>query len=274
MCLTRWLLAAFMAAGSVLASAQDGSASVEITLPPPTLTQWLQGRETPLDTFYQKYLLADSIPIVSSRHVSDEALLQARYIITTMMSRIPDARDVMLQHHFRVGIVGKDENVTDMPECRIMPKLWPGTDWDKRGRGYGATPQIPLMTCGEENIVFQPDRRERYAHESIMVHEFGHNIDFALRRARPGFEARLQECFRLAKEEGLWRGTYSMTNSGEYFAEGLQAWFNTCNMYVELDGRRQRIKTRDQLLGYDPRLHALLAGIMPETYLKGYHFDE
>jgi hypothetical protein len=91
-----------------------------------------------------------------------------------------------------------------------------------------------------------------------MVHEFGHNIDFGLRRARPGFEAPSAGVFRLAKEEGLWRGTYSNDQFGRILCRrpaGVVQTPATC--IVELDGRRQRIKTRDQLLGYDPRLHAL-----------------
>lgn len=244
-----------------------------IGMPPATLTQWLAGQESPLDTYYRKYLDAEGLAILSSRYVSDEALVQARLIINTMLSRIPEARTEMLRSHFRIGIIGAYENVTDMPECRVMPQWWPDTDWDARGRGYGATESIPLMTCGEENIIKIPGYNERYSHESIMVHEFAHNVDYGLRKARPEFEAQLQDAFRQAQNEGLWAGTYSMSNDAEYFAEGVQAWFNTCNMYVPIDGKRVLIKTRTQLKEYDPRLHALLSTVMPDDYLTGYHFE-
>ncbi len=244
-----------------------------ITLPPTTLTQWLAGKESKLDTYYRKHLDANGLSIVSSRFVSDSALVQARYIINTMLSRIPEAKQVMLDKHFRIGIIGAYENVTDMPECRIMPVWWPDTDWDARGRGYGATISIPLMTCGEENIIKIPNYTERYLHESIMVHEFAHNVDFGLRRGREGFEQKLLDAFSNAQSKGLWKGTYSMSNSEEYFAEGVQAWFNTCNMYVTINGRYTRIQTREQLKAYDPTLHALLAEVMPSTYMQGYHFE-
>ncbi len=244
-----------------------------ITLPPASLTQWLSGKETPLDTYYRKHIDAGGLSIVSSRYVSDETLVQAHYVITTMLSRIPEAKQVMLDMHFRVGIVGAYENVTDMPECRVMPLWWPDTDWDARGRGYGATENLPLMTCGEENIVRIPNYKERYQHESILVHEFAHNVDFGLRRGREGFQQKLRAAFNNAKEKGLWKNTYSMNNSAEYFAEGVQAWFNTCNMYVVVNGHRTRIQTRAQLKDYDPMLHDLISEVMPDTYLKGYHFE-
>ncbi len=244
-----------------------------ITLPPTTLTQWLEGKESKLDTYYRKHLDAEGLSIVSSRYVADEALVQARYVINTMLSRIPEAKQVMLDKHFRVGIIGAYENVTDMPEYRVMPVWWPDTDWDARGRGYGATEFIPLMSCGEENIIKIPNYTERYLYESILVHEFAHNIDFGLRRGREGFEKKLLAAFENAKAKGLWAGTYSMSNSEEYFAEGAQAWFNTCNMYVMINGKSTRIQTREQLKAYDPMLHDVLAEVMPHTYLQGYHFE-
>ena len=81
-------------------------AQVQVTAPPPTLTQWLAGRESPLDEWYQKYVSADGLPIVASAAVSDTALLQARYIANHMLQRIPEARQEMIRCHFRIGVVG------------------------------------------------------------------------------------------------------------------------------------------------------------------------
>jgi alpha-glucosidase len=108
-----------------------------------------------------------------------------------------------------------------------------------------------------------------------MVHEFAHNVDFALRRINTEFRDSLIAAFNQAKREGLWGGTYSMTNSEEYFAEGAQAWFNTCRMVVpQKEGNRFTLKTREQLKAYDPRLYRLCASVFPEEHLHGYHFEE
>ena len=255
-------------------SQNPGNGSI-VTAPPSWLTQWIGGKESPLDPWYQKYVDADGLPVVASAAVSDTAMMQARYIACKMLERIPEARDEMVRCHFRIGVIGYKENVTDLPECRMMKVWWPNTDWDARGRGYGATTRLPVMSIGEENLVKIPGFRERYAHESIMVHEFAHNVDFALRRVRPEFGDSLDTAFREARREGLWSRTYSMSNSAEYFAEGVQAWFNACTMHVPaIDGSgRFYLRTRKQLQEYDPRLYRLCKSVFTEDHLHGYHFD-
>ena len=273
--------------GFVLMEAIWGTRSIppnehDITLPPTTLTQWLEYRESPLDLYYRKYVETDNLSIVSSRFVADEALVQCKKIVHAMMQRIPEAATVMNEHHFRIGVVGAYENITDMPECRKFNQYWPETNWDTRGRGYGATDYVPLMTCGEENIIKIMNYTERYPTESIMVHEFAHNIDFALRLINAPFldfangiefGTTLDNAYNHAYTSGLWAGTYSMENVAEYFAEGVQAWFNTCNMYVTIGGARTKLKTREQLKNYDIQLYNLLSRIMPTITLTGYHFD-
>lgn len=247
----------------------------EITAPPASITQWLDGKESPLGSWYKKYLDCDGLPILSSAAVSDTALLQARYIARTMLTRIPEARQEMIRCHFRIGVVGYKENITDLPECKMMKVWWPETDWDERGRGYGATLTIPVMSIGEENLVKIPNFKERYFEESIMVHEFAHNIDFAMRRVDAAFAAKLDAAFANAKKTGLWKGSYSMDNCEEYFAEGAQAWFDTCRMIVpkKTGSGSFKIVTRAQLKEYDPGLYDVLASVLPEEKLHGYHFD-
>lgn len=246
-----------------------------VTAPPADLTQWLNYKESPLDPFYKKYVSCDGLPILSSAAVSDAALLQACYIARQMLKRIPEAREEMIKCHFRIGVVGYKENITDLPECSVMPIWWPDTDWNERGRGYGATLALPVMSIGEENLVKIPNFQERYSTESIMVHEFAHNVDFALRRVNSKFKSDLEAAFQNAKKNGLWKDTYSMTNSEEYFAEGAQAWYDTCRMVVpNLNGTgTMKIKYRTELKAYDPDLYNLCASVFPEAKLKGYHFD-
>lgn len=266
-----------------------------ITLPPVDFTQWISisngvvyQAEVPLDLWYSKFLLAYSpdklysIPILSSRFVADSALLQVRNIVETMIKKIPSyAFDWMHEKFFRIGIVGAQENVTDLPEARAMPIWWPGTDWNARGRGYGATPSLPLMTCGEENIVYLPHSpfANRYATESIMVHEFAHNLDQGLRGdGKTGsegkqFEEELLAAFANAGTTGLWKGTYAMENAAEYWAEGVQAWYNTCRMIVPSPKGQFTLKYRSQLLEYDPTLYQLIEKHFSDENLKGYHFD-
>ena len=250
----------------------------EVTAPPASLTQWLNYQESPLDPWYTKYVEDDGFPILASAAVRDEALIQCRYIVHTMLEKHPEARTQMIKMHWRVAICGYQQNITDIPECSVMPVWWPDTDWNERGRGYGATEALPVMSIGEENIVKIPGFRERYYNESIMVHEFAHNVDYALRKAWSGFEKKLLDCYDNAKKSGRWQGgeyDYAMTNSEEYFAEAAQAWYNTCRMVVKdlSTGRKFTLKTREQLKEHDPDMYQLLSTVFTDEVLHGYHFD-
>lgn len=251
--------------------------SGEVTAPPASLTQWLAGTESPLSGWYTKYVEDEGFPILASAVVRDEALIQCRYIVHTMLEKHPEARRQMLAFHWRVAICGYQQNITDIPECAMMNVWWPDTDWNERGRGYGATEYLPVMSIGEENIVKIPNFRERYYNESIMVHEFAHNVDYALRKCWAGFEKKLLACYNHAKETGLWQAgiyDYAMSNSEEYFAEASQAWYNTCRMEVkDAAGKVFTLKTREQLQAHDPQMYELLSTVYTETYLTGYHFD-
>lgn len=257
---------------------EKGNEENVVTAPPADLLQWLDGKSSPLSPWYKKYICDEGFPILASAVVRDEALIQCRYIVHTMLSKHPEARTQMIKLHWRVAICGYRQNITDIPECAMMKIWWPDTDWDARGRGYGATEALPVMSIGEENIVKIPDFTERYATESIMVHEFAHNVDYALRKCWAGFEKRLLECYNHAKKSGLWQGgvyDYAMTNSEEYFAEASQAWYNTCRMIVRDPdtGKNFTLKTREQLKEHDPQMYDLLSTVYTEDFLTGYHFD-
>lgn len=257
----------------------DGTTEEDvITAPPANLMQWLDGKSSPLSTWYTKYIGDEGFPILASAAVRDEALIQCKHIVHTMLTKHPEARTQMIKMHWRVAICGYLQNITDIPECAMMKVWWPDTDWDARGRGYGATEALPVMSIGEENIVQIPNYKERYPTESIMVHEFAHNVDYALRKSWEGFEQRLINCYNNAKNSGLWQGgvyDYAMTNSEEYFAEASQAWYNTCRMIVRdpATGQNFTLKTREQLKQHDPKMYTLLSTVYTEDYLTGYHFD-
>ena len=128
-----------------------------ITAPPAGLMQWLDGKSSPLSSWYTKYIADEGFPILASAVVRDEAIIQCKYIVHTMLTKHPEARTQMIKMHWRVAICGYQQNITDIPECAMMKVWWPDTDWDARGRGYGATEALPVMSIGEENIVKIPN---------------------------------------------------------------------------------------------------------------------
>ena len=203
-----------------------------------------------LDPFYEKYVMAGALPVVGSEKVSDEALLEASWVVRHMLDGRDDILTAMADQNVRLSVMAFNEFTTDIPE---HADLEPAVFWDRRARGLGATPEAPAVSCAEENLLSYPG--DPYAEENILIHEFAHAIhEMGLNVVDPTFEERLRIAYRDAEESGLWRGTYAMTNPAEYWAEGVQSWFDDNR---ENDALHNRVNTRAELEDYDPALAEL-----------------
>lgn len=227
----------------------DKSSSTEITAPPASLG---------LNSFYKKYVDAAGIPVISSANVSDQALLNARNIVVEMVKTIPAAKAKMIENHLRVGVIGKNERPTQMPEYSDLYTAFPGTDWDNRARAYGATMERPLTTNCEENLLCMQSI-DRYKGEELLSHEFAHAIhELGIRFTNPAFDNQLQAAYNNAVANNLWANTYARSDVREYWAEGVQCWFN-CNLEaIPANGVHNQINTRTELQGYDVMLYNLI----------------
>lgn len=235
-----------------------GATTTEVSQPPANLG---------LHSFYKKYTDADGIPVVSSQNVSNDALLRAGDIVRHMLKLIPDVKAKMIGNKIRVGIIGINEKPTQMPEYSDLYTAFPGTDWDNRARAYGATLQRPLTTNCEENLLCLGN--DRYKGEEILTHEFAHAIhELGLHFTSPGFENELQAAYNNSKTKGLWANTYAISDIREYWAEGVQSWFN-CNLEaVPANGIHNHVNTRTELQQYDPVFYALIKKYFPDDLQK------
>lgn len=225
-------------------------AGSEVTAPPASLG---------LNSFYKKYVDASGIPIVSSGQVADEALLKARIIINDMVSNIAAEKQKMIQNKLRVGIIGINERPTQMPEYSDLYTAFPGTDWDTRARAYGATIQRPLTAAPEESMLCKQSI-DWYKGEEILTHEFAHAIhELGIRFTNANFDSQLQAAYNHAVSTGLWANTYARTDVREYWAEGVQCWFNCNAEAIPTNGVHNNINTRAELQTYDSQLYALIS---------------
>jgi hypothetical protein len=222
-----------------------------------------------LDPFYKKSLDGNGVAIVSSDKVSDQALRVACRITTTMVSRRDDVRLQMVAHKARVAVMARTEVTTDIPEHADLYTAAPGTDWNKRVRGLGGTVDRPATSCAEENILC--DATDVYRGENILVHELAHGIyNLGIVFADKTFASRLKSAFNEAIAAGKWKNTYAATNMDEYFAEGVQSYFETNIESIPSNGIHNEINTRKELEGYDPKLYALVAeAFRPDPWTPG-----
>lgn len=211
-----------------------------------------------LSNFYKKYCDAGGLPVVSSEKVADCALLEAAWIVTNMIGHRPNLIKAIADARVRVVVMASDEYTTDIPEhSDLKPKEY----WDRRARGLGATRRRPAVSCGEENLLSYPG--DPYAAENILIHEFGHVIhEIGLRQIDPSFEKRLIDAYKSSIAKGLWTNTYAATNPNEYWAEGVQSWFD-CNR--QNDAVHNHVNTREELIEYDQALAALLKEVFGDN---------
>ncbi|HQX49872.1 MAG TPA: hypothetical protein PLR25_08185 [Planctomycetaceae bacterium] len=224
--------------------------------------------------FYSKYLNADGYPIVASATVNDYALKEAAYLVNMLLAKRPDVREAMIKSGSRMSIIGWNEFTTDLPEWKWMGAtsadnrqaegITARDFWDARARGMGGSETDPYCSCGEENLLNYPG--DPYSTENILIHEFAHNIHLrGLVHVDPTFDPRLKAAYQKAMTAGLWKGKYASVNHHEYFAEGVQSWFDNNR---EDDHDHNHVNTREELLEYDPELAALCREVFRDTELR------
>ncbi len=250
-----WLLSAAVWVSTPLTAApaepnQALSPVPAVTTPPPWVVE-----EYRLDPFYTKYLNAYGIAVTSSEKTADAALHEVRYLIEQALRHRPDILKAMVENQTRIVVIGAAEEVSGIPEYHKADPQEAAYQ-NRRVRGYGGA---QLTSCAEENLLHYDG--DRYRGESIFLHEFAHCIHFQLQRIDPDFQTRLDELYARATEKGLWDKTYAATNATEYWAEGVQSYWD-CNQKSRNDpapdGVHNHVNTREELKLYDPDLFALI----------------
>jgi hypothetical protein len=215
-----------------------------------------------LNPFYKKYCNSMDIPIISS--VSDAALRQAADIVAHMLVVVPDVRKRLVTNNVRVAVIGELEKTTDIPEYRPLK----GNADADAARGFGAAFDIPVASGAEENLLCLPIERDSRSGENIFVHEFGHTIkEMGIEETDRRFRARVQQAYKKARRAELWEHTYSINNAmtndpvkyaEEYWAEGVQSYFDANRFVDPPNGIHNAINTRTKLKQYDRPLYNLI----------------
>ncbi len=231
-----------------------------------------------LNGFYKKHLDVKGLPVIGSDKVNDYAFREAAYLINVMLEGREDIRQKLIENKVRYVIYGINEFTTDIPEHKHLENHKKGKDWwDKRARGLGAQIHCPATSCGEENLLCY--KGDPYKQENILIHEFAHTIHACgLDKA---FDKKLKKTYDAAMKKGLWKTKYAAVNHHEYWAEGVQSWFNNNR---EDDHDHNHVNTRQELKDYDSALAALCEEVfgkrewtytkpltrLHQSHLKGY----
>lgn len=210
--------------------------------------------------FYRKFIDIDRLPVVAGEAVADLALQRTYEMVKQMLAGRPDVLAELGEFGMYLIIIGRDQVYTDMPEHRNAPNP---AYLNERVRGTGGMP----TSFGEENLLSLP--LDRYDDESIAVHEFGHTIDFSLRRLDPAWAPRLEAAYANAVAKGLFLNTYAGSCVEEYWAENVQNFFD-CNRVNNWN--HGPVGTRGQFRDYDPEGYAMLREVFNLGVADGWRY--
>jgi alpha-glucosidase len=238
-----------------------------------------------IDPYYTKFTWAREFPVLGSKQVSDEALLRANDTIRKMFAYRHDILKAMINDGARLVVLGRKERLSDLPEFKGSK----GTAGPDEVRYLDYDPKLKLIVVPEENVLGLPG--EPFAGRCMVVSVFARGLyqvtgqrpvdpDFDRRRDKQQYELRvkrldvefdqkLHKTYDGAMTKGLWKGTAAARDRGEYWAAGLEAYFDAAGAGQPPQGTDRPITTREALKAYDPELYALV----DETMAYREHVD-
>ena len=281
-------------------------------------------------TFYQKTLRSHDILIATSDRVADYTLRETAYQFDQIMSRL----DAAVAERIRDAkvlciLVAHDELTSDVPQFKSdkTGKELAFYNWRQRGFLTRIDERMTVFFAEEDVMEYDGGMQD----ESILIHEFGHVIDFA--GLSEDQRERVTQAYQQAMEKKRWhdaraaqrfrrvtgdqpvlllnaltksfpdqpaellkkclasgdilvngkpthpevkvtekdqvlivfggeKASYAAKNRGEYFAEGVQSWFDTNRTH---DHDHNHIHTREQLVAYDSGLAKILSDIFDDS---------
>lgn len=258
------------AAAGMAGSAGQGLAGAAGAAPTPAPTKCADAvgpvpdelrKRLQLDTFYQQYLSADGIPVLASNEPDPRSLTLACELLVGMLAERDDVRRKLIDAEVRFVIIGAQEGTAEVPEYGYGPRSQADKDQiNQRARGLGGQ----VASCGEENMLCL--KGDRYWDESICLHEFSHTIaTYGVYAADKTFEQRLTQSYQRAKTSGILDDTYRKENAQEYWAEGVQDWYDSNANAEPSNGIHNAVDTRVELKSFDPTLYDLVDEVFPTT---------
>jgi len=235
--------------------------------------------------YYTKFTFAREFTVLGSPKVSDEAMLKANDTIRKMFAYRHDILKAMIYDGCRLVVLGKNEKLSDLPEFKETR--------NKIGfeeiRFLDYTPNVKLLVVPEENVLRTAD--DGFAGKSMVVSVFAKGLyqvtalrptqaikgqkqqyELRVKRMDTEFDKRLKTTFDEAMKKGLWKGTPTARTRVEYWATGVEAYFDATGAGFPPHNHPRPITTREALKAYDPALYALVDETMTYTEHVDWRF--
>jgi hypothetical protein len=239
-----------------------------------------------IDPYYTKFTWAREFTVLGSKHASDEAMLAANDTIRKMFAYRHDILKAMIADGARLVVLGRGDKLSDLPELKEVRDK-PGFD-EVRYLDY--TPELKLMVVPEENVLGLPG--DPFTGKAMVVSVFAKGFyrvaglrpvdpnfgrgrgplqqyELRVKRLDVEFDNRLKKLYDAATEKPLWKGTPAAQDRAEYWAAGVEAYFDAAGAGQAPNLADRPITTREALKAYDPDLYAFV----DETMAYKEHVD-
>jgi hypothetical protein len=237
-----------------------------------------------INPYYTKFTWAREFPVIGSAKVSDEALLKANDTIRKTFAYRHDLLKALINDGGKLVVLGKGEKLSDLPELKDDKSIAEAAP----ARSLDYSTDTKILVVPEENILggandplagenlvigemakavylltgsreadpkFERVRGDTQQYEQRLVWNKGPE---PIKRLDLSFDLRLRKLFDDATEKGLWKGTPAGRDKAEYWATGVQAYFDAAGRAYPPVGSRLPITNREELKAYDPDLYALV----------------
>lgn len=200
-----------------------------------------------LNGYYTKYMNCSGIPVISNNEVPDEALKMADQTIDFMLQGLDNVKAAMIQSGSYYGLTYRaGTTFNEMPEIS-------GQSETSGGYYDGA---IGIAVSSADNMLCLEGNKS--VGTNNCVHEIVHMMHLnGFNKIDQNFEPELKALYDNARQNGLWKNTYMMSNFLEYLAAGSTVYYGVIRQGPSGgDGWSNEIYTREGMKDYDPGLYA------------------
>ncbi len=203
-------------------------------------------------------------------------MLEIQRILSVLHREWPghDILKALIADGARLVVLGPGDKLSDLPEFKHPEDAVDGQDV----RFLDYTSAHKLMVVPEENVLGLAS--DPLAGKCLVVSVFAKALyqvtglrpidpdfdkrpskqqyELRVKRLDVEFDQRLRQLHETATTKGLWKGTPAARQRAEYWASGVEAYFDAAGAGWAPHGADRPITTREALRAYDPDLYLLV----------------
>jgi hypothetical protein len=221
-----------------------------------------------------KYVWCRGFPILGTKEVSDKAMLEADRIVRNMFRYRHDVLKAIIDANVQLAVVAPGQSQKEIPHVKKIRRKW---FISEEGSPAKEIPFVRFCTA-ESNLLESPGNPA--PGENLLIRDMAllmyyitglreidseydkrrhmQQYEKGLERIDRRFDDKVKKLYRKARKQNLWTGTPAMKNRFNYFAEGVQSFFNS-NQIIASGSKS--VNTREQLQAYDPDMALFISDI-------------